>query len=94
MDDIIASVDMSLGKLQEIVKDKEAWCAAVHRITESETAEQMKNITALAVDSSPISAVCVTSCVREGPEVLCPRWWRGPGVSMQVKAERLATGIL
>ena len=54
LDDIIASVDMSLGKLQEIVKDKEAWCAAVHRITESETAEQMKNITALAVDSSPI----------------------------------------
>ena len=55
LDDIIASMDMSLGKLQEIVKDKEAWRAAVHRITESETAEQMKNnITALAVDSSPI----------------------------------------
>ena len=56
LDDIIASVDMSLGKLQEIVKDKEAWCAAVHRITESETAEQMKNITALAVPPTMTSS--------------------------------------
>ena len=35
-DGIIDSVNMSLSKLQEIVKDREAWCAAVHRITESD----------------------------------------------------------
>ena len=30
MDGVIDSVDMSLSKLQEIKKDKDAWCAAVH----------------------------------------------------------------
>ena len=33
---IIDSIDMSLGKLQEMGKDREAWCAAVHQIAESQ----------------------------------------------------------
>ena len=33
MDDITDSVDMSLSKLWKIVKDREAWHAAVHRFT-------------------------------------------------------------
>ena len=37
LDGIIDSVDMSFSKLWEIVKDKEAWHAAVHGITELET---------------------------------------------------------
>ena len=37
MNGIIDSVDMSLGKLQEAVKDREAWCAAVHRVAENQT---------------------------------------------------------
>ena len=36
-DGIIDSMDMSLSKLLEIVKDREAWCAGVHRITKSRT---------------------------------------------------------
>ena len=37
LDDIANSVDMSLSRLWEIVKDREAWCAAVHRVTKSRT---------------------------------------------------------
>ena len=37
LDSIINSMDVSLGRLQEIVKDREVWRAAVHRVPESWT---------------------------------------------------------
>ena len=37
LDDTINSLEMSLSKLQEIVKDREAWLAAVHGVTKSQT---------------------------------------------------------
>ena len=37
LDDIIDSVDMNLSRLREIVKDREAWHAAVHGVTKSQT---------------------------------------------------------
>ena len=35
LDDIINSIDMSLSKVQELVKDRETWCVAFHGFTKS-----------------------------------------------------------
>ena len=43
LDGIIDSIDMNLSKLQEIVKDREAWCAAVHGVTKNMTGVKVEH---------------------------------------------------
>ena len=43
MDGITESINMSLSKVWEIVKDREAWHAAIHRVSELDMTKQLNN---------------------------------------------------
>ena len=79
LDDIIDSMDMSLSKFQEIVKDKEAWCAAVHGVTKSWT--QLSNRTATTTTIQGLSCSVVSDFLQPHgvwpARLLCP--WDFPG---------------
>ena len=74
LDDIISLIDMSLSKLQEIVKDRETWHAAVHGgHKESDITEWLNNIFALWTEIHLwILVVTLTTACGEEKKI----WWR------------------